>query len=225
MKKDKVVSKVLGEESVLTPSDLYNREFKRVFLGGYESREVDEYLERVADVLETLITQVRTLKEAQEELKDQLQEYRQMEATLRDALMSSQKFGEDVIETAKREAGTIVAQAEAEGERRLAESAKLPPALAEEIAQLREQRNRLRSDILAILATHRALLNNLDSAEEALEPHGEDLPVEPGTETDQGEYDAVAAEPEEAGAPDEDAPPDSMLFIEDEDGWQPETEA
>jgi len=168
MRKDRVVSEVLGEETVLTPSDLYDKEFRRALFGGYQRLEVDAFLERIADALEPLIRQLKALKAAQEEYKAQIQEHRHMEETLRNALVTSQKFGENLIDSAKREADTLIAAARVERERVESNAARLPVALGQEIAQLQEQRNRLRSEILGILKAHKALLDGLDSAEEAV---------------------------------------------------------
>lgn len=168
MRKDRVVSEVLGGETALTPSDLYDKQFRRALFGGYQPLEVDAFLERIADALEPLIRQLRELKAAQKEYKAQIQEHCQMEETLRNALVTSQKFGENLIDSAKREADTLIAAARVQRERVEADAAKLPVALAQEIAQLQEQRNRLRSEILAILEGHKALLDGLASAEEAV---------------------------------------------------------
>lgn len=160
MKQDTVVSEMFGEEAVLTPSDLCAKQFHRSAFG-YHAREVDAYLARVADVLESLIRKVRDLKNLQEEYKTEIEEYRQIEATLRNALVTSQKFGENLIESAKREAETLVEAARIEKDRVLTEAAEIPSALAEEITRLQEQRDRLRRELLAILDTHRTLLESL----------------------------------------------------------------
>lgn len=165
MNRDKVISEILGGETVMSPSDIVNRDFRRVFFGGYEAREVDSYLSRVADVLEMTARQVRDLKAQLEEHKAKLDEYRQVEDTLRNALVTSQKFGENLIESAKREAQTLLESARVERRHIEVEASKLPAALTQEISQLQEQRNRLRSEISSILASHRHLLDNLPAAE------------------------------------------------------------
>lgn len=161
MRRDKVVTEVLGEEIAVTPSDLYNKKFKRALVGGYSRATVDAFLERVADVLEALIAQVRELKEKYEESKAQLEEYRQMEATLRNALTSSRKFSESIIETAKREAHTLVEEARLARAQAQLGAAKLPTELSRDIVLLQDQRERLRAEMLAILDTHKNLLDSL----------------------------------------------------------------
>lgn len=168
MKDEKFVSEVLGKDALLTPSDLYSKQFRKAWFGGCDRRDVDAFLERVADLLESLTDQVRELKAQQEEYKGKLEEYRQMEATLRSALLTSQKFGEDLVESARREADNLLESARVEKERLLAQATKLPVALSLEINQLQQQRDRLRQDLLGILATHKTLLESLSTAEETV---------------------------------------------------------
>lgn len=165
MRKDKVIQDVLGDESLLSPSDLYNTAFKNALVGGYDKDEVDEYLERVADSMEALINRVRTLKEELEVQRAKVEEVRDMETTLRNALITSQKFGENIEESARRQADAVVQEAEAQRERLLLESRRLPDELQREINALRAERDRLRTDLRAVLAAHSALLMEIPSAD------------------------------------------------------------
>ncbi len=160
MRQDRVVSEVLGHETVLTPSDLYHKQFRHSVVGGYRPSEVDAYLQRVADVLESLIRQVRELKAAIEDHKEQLEGYHDIEETLRNALAASQKFSESYVEAARRESENMIAAAQIEKDRVMAEAATLPAALAREIGSLRDQRDRLRADMMSILAAHRTMLES-----------------------------------------------------------------
>jgi len=123
-----------------------------------DRRQVDRFLERVADAFEHLIEQVRTLKGAQHEQKTRLEEYRDMEGTLRTALAASQKLTEDVLSAARREANAILEEARVAQARIDLESQQLPEGLRREIQALEQQRDRLRSDLTSIIETHRRLL-------------------------------------------------------------------
>jgi len=160
MKTDKLVGEVLGKELVLTPSEIVNKEFKRS-VGGYNTREVDEFLERVADLLEELVSQVRTLKEKDEQQQTQLEQYREIENTLRDALASSQRFSEDILDTAKREAHALIEEARLAKAQAEFKAARLPIVLAREVRLLRQERNRLRAELKSILQTHMNLVESL----------------------------------------------------------------
>lgn len=161
MRKDRLVSETLGEDLVLTPSDLYSHEFKRATMGGYKPDEVDEYLERVADVMESLIEQVRSLKKENDEQRERLAEFREMENTLRNALVSSQQFSENMLESARREAQAILEEARLKKAETQLEATRMPEELTKDIRALKGQRERLRVEILSVLETHKRLLDTL----------------------------------------------------------------
>lgn len=166
MRKDKVVSEVLGEELAITPSDLYNTEFKNAIMGGYDKQEVDAFLERVADVFESVINQVRELKEELEAQKEKMQAMNDMEHTLRNALISAQKFGENIQESALREANALLEEARLAKTRAEMAAAELPGELRTEIQELKNERTRLRMDLRAVLSAHSALLADIPAAED-----------------------------------------------------------
>jgi cell division septum initiation protein DivIVA len=160
MRKDKVISSVIGEEMAVSPSDLYHHQSGRQIFGGYRRAEVDTLLEKTADALEALVEQVRTLKADNQSLEANLEDHRQMEATLRSALVSSQKFSEEIVESARREATAIISEAEARRSEVHLDAAKIPESLAEEIQTLQEHRQHLRRELTAVLEAHRYLLDN-----------------------------------------------------------------
>ncbi len=166
MRKDRVVSEVLGESIAVTPSDLYSADFRTVFMGGYDRGQVDTLLERTADVFEMLLNQVRDLKEQIEEQKERIESFHEMESTLRNALVSSQKYGEDVIDAARRQADAILEEARLARAQASLEAAKLPGRITAEIEELQRARDRARADLLSLLDTHRGLVEEIPKAEE-----------------------------------------------------------
>lgn len=166
MRKHKVIKEVLGDEAVLSPSEVCNKEFKRSLAGGYATDEVNEFLEQVADVLESIIAQLITLKEENDRLTLQLDEYRTTETTLRNALVSSQKIGEEIIHAAKREARALLEEGRLERAKEAEEAPRIPEEIQREVRRLEEQRDRLRHELTAILETHRNLLERPDAAPE-----------------------------------------------------------
>ena len=160
-KDDKVVSEVLGEEHTLTPSDIFSKQLKRVHFGGYDRKDVDDFLERIADALENLIVQVRVLKDKNEEQRRALMEFRDIEGALRGALVASQQLGDDMRESAKREAHVMLEEAKLKKVEAQLAASRIPTALTRDIHILEQQRSRLRVEMLAILETHRKLIDSL----------------------------------------------------------------
>jgi len=159
MRKDNVIKGVLGEENVISPSDLCNHQFKRVAMGGYRPEEVDRLLERVADVMESLIVQVRELKRQNEEQRTRLDDYLMMEKSLQNALVSSQKLSENIIDSAKREADALLEQARLKKAETELGAPRNPRDLLRDVDTLTQQRARLREEMLALLEAHRRLLD------------------------------------------------------------------
>jgi cell division initiation protein len=205
MRKDKLISEVLGEGGGITPSDLYNTDFRTVFLGGYDKNEVDAFLERVGDQFEMMIREKRNLVAQVEETRERLETFEQTEVALRDALTSAQKYSETLAESARREADALLEEARLSKIRAELEAAELPEALRDEIEALKMTRNRLREDLMAIIETHGALAENIPSAEDV---HRERLRNR-GWPIDLEDID----EPQEAAAEieDEDNEPDAGL--------------
>ncbi len=200
MRRDKVVQEVLGDENVITPSDLCHHEFKRVTMGGYRPEDVDQLLERVADVMESLNEQVRRLKIENESLRERLAEQRASENVMREALVSTQRTSESIIEAARRQADAIIEEAKAERARIRADQTRVPELIENEIRLLRQQRERFRTQFISVLETHRRLLDDLipppDAASSSIsEPAAVSYAARPATGEDADADTPDAAEP------------------------------
>ncbi len=161
MKHDRVISEVLGDEIALSPSDLLNQQFKRAGFGGYQRKQVDDFIERIADVLEGLINQVRQLRDKNDEQRRTIAEFQDVEAALRKTLLTTQHHGDQMLDAARREAHVIVEEAKLKRAQAQADATRLPTNIARDIHLLEQQRSRLRVELLAILETHRKLIDSL----------------------------------------------------------------
>jgi len=161
VRKDRLISEVLGQEHALTPSDLINADLRTVIIGGYDKIEVDALLERAANVLEFFTEENRRVRAQFDELKDQVKQHQEMELTLRNAIISAHKAGETIVESARAQAEALLGEARLEKARARQQAEQLPEAMRDEMRRLHEQRDRLRDDIEAVLRTHEALLQRI----------------------------------------------------------------
>ncbi len=166
MRKDRLISEVLGQEHALSPSDLINADLRTVIIGGYDKVEVDALLERAADVLERFAEENRRLHSQLDDQKDQVQQHQEMELTLRNAIISAHKAGETIIESARAQAEALIEGARLEKARARFQAEELPEALHDEIRRLHDQRDRLRADMEAVLRAHDSMLQKLPRAED-----------------------------------------------------------
>lgn len=119
---------------MLTPLDIQKKEFRRR-LRGYCEDEVDEFLDQILEDYEMLYRQNASLKDEASHLKEETDRYQNLEDTLRNTLVLSQKAADETRANAQKEAELIRAEAQAKA-RILEEEGRR--CLAELTTQLRE---------------------------------------------------------------------------------------
>ncbi|OOM09225.1 DivIVA domain-containing protein [Clostridium saccharobutylicum] len=94
----------------LTPMDINNKEFKRV-LRGYNSDEVDEFLDEVVDSFEELFKENANLKEKLNNLNEKIEHYSKIESTIQNTLLLAQNAAEQARNSAKKESELMIKNA------------------------------------------------------------------------------------------------------------------
>ena len=84
---------------------------------GYDRSEVDGFMELVAERIEELTGECKSLREKVTEMEAQVEERAERERAINDALVAAQEMRNDVMEAAKRKAEAIEREAEVRGER------------------------------------------------------------------------------------------------------------
>lgn len=95
----------------LTPIDISNKRFRRA-LRGYRPSEVDEFLAEVVADYEAVVLENAQLREQLAQARQELERYRAIEETMKEALVLAQRTADELRASAHREAETIRAQAE-----------------------------------------------------------------------------------------------------------------
>ena len=142
----------------LTALDIRERQFKLRFRG-FDVREVDEFLDEVAEVINALRSRNTALENQVRKLKAEIRERREREATVTRALHQSHSTIEKMKENAQRSAELIVSEAEVRAERILNRAHNRLAQLHEDIAGLKRQRVQIESQIRAIIESHGKLLD------------------------------------------------------------------
>jgi len=83
---------------------------------GYKTDEVDAYLNEVAALVNELTAQNADLQNKLEILASKLEEYRQDEVSMKEALVGAQKLGNSIVKEAREKAEEIVTEAQAKGD-------------------------------------------------------------------------------------------------------------
>jgi len=123
----------------ITPLDIQHKIFENQFRG-YHRRQVDQFLEELAEAVEDLTRENASLKDALKTKEEELNELRRSEATLTSTLISTQSFVDHLKRGAQRDADLIVKEAELKAEEMLAHSRAELVDLQRAVSDLRRHR-------------------------------------------------------------------------------------
>ena len=193
---------------MLTPQDVQDKVFPRALVGGYDMTAVDDFLETMTEDYSSLFKENAILKSKLKVLVEKVEEYRSTEDSMRMALLTAQKMGDDLQEEANKKKDAMLADADSLYQTRLqetnaalaAEQAKLDAAKAATAEYVRQA-----GELLSAHTEFLARLDEISIPEERPEPAAE--PAEPAVEAA-----AVAEEPAPAETPTEE---DTLREIEE----------
>jgi cell division initiation protein len=97
-----------------TPVELRHVRLDRALFGGYKRAETDALLSDVADSFEDVWRERGELTDRLEDVEKHLDEVKQRETLLASTLIAAERTAAEAVETAKREAEVIVAEAHQE---------------------------------------------------------------------------------------------------------------
>jgi cell division initiation protein len=121
------------------PVDIRNHTFP-VKMRGLDEGQVRAFLDLIADRLEELLEENRNAEDSIVALRAQLEEYRGLEKSLRDSMLSAERVTEERLAHAEREARLIVKNAEVHVDRMLADANERVASTRAELEDLRRQR-------------------------------------------------------------------------------------
>jgi cell division initiation protein len=98
---------------IISSNDIKKRDFRKS-LRGYDTDEVDAFLETVSSHYEKLLIENRNQAEKIKSLLQDIEIYRENELNLQKAIVKSHDLGEEIIANAKRQSDVIIREAELE---------------------------------------------------------------------------------------------------------------
>ena len=97
---------------MLTPQDIQNKEFTKAVFGGYDMTGVDDFLEALTEDYSALYKENAILKSKIKVLVEKVEEYRSTEDSMRMALLTAQKMGDDLLKEAEQKKSAMLEDAE-----------------------------------------------------------------------------------------------------------------
>ena len=150
----------------LSPADIRQQHFTERMFRGFDRDEVDRFLDQIAEDYESVIKENALLKEQLAAFEERSRATAELERTLQDTLVTTQRLTDEMKVSAKREAELIIREARVAGEKILEEARADEARLASEMKSLKRTRRQLTEDLRATLAQyHRMFAGDLEGSE------------------------------------------------------------
>jgi len=141
----------------LSPQEIRDQQFKQSPLG-YSKDQVNEFLEEMADELETLIKESNEIHAENKEARLALTTYMNVEDSLKETLLLAQKAAQETTRNAQNEADTIIRKATTEKEALLFAAHQDLSEVQKEIRRLLAQRDSMLIKLKSSLRTNLEVL-------------------------------------------------------------------
>jgi cell division initiation protein len=147
----------------IRPVDIRRKEFKSGFRG-YDANQVDDFLDEVADEFERTFAENQRMSEEITTLQERLQQFEDLESSIREALVHAQQTARDLRRNAGKEAELIVREAKEQSHRILADSSGRVERVQESYEVLRQAKQDFSNDFRHLLKSYLAVMDNADVA-------------------------------------------------------------
>jgi cell division initiation protein len=137
----------------ITPLDIQQKQFPMKFRG-FDVEEVYAFLEVIREEMEDLLRENASQKETVQRLESQIKEYRDMETTLRETLLTAQQMVEDYKTNARKEAELVVKEAELKSDSLLRDAQEKVIKIHEDIVDLKGIRRHFKEEIKRLVEGH-----------------------------------------------------------------------
>jgi len=143
---------------MLTPSDIREKTYKSGL--GYDKKEVEQFMQEVANDFEQLAAENESLKKKINDLTDSISYYKSIEKTLQKALVIAEKTAQDIKDNANKEAKAIELDAKANAKMIESQALKQSEMLEHKTLNLLKQYDLFKAHYKNLLNAQLELLNS-----------------------------------------------------------------
>ena len=141
----------------ITPLDIQQKQFS-TRLRGFDMEEVDSFLELIREEMEELLRDNANLREESRRFEKQLKEYKNIETTLKDTLISTQQISEEYKSTAKKDAELQIKEAELRAEEIVKSAQEKIVNIHEDITDLKGVRRHFKEELKRMIENHLTMI-------------------------------------------------------------------
>jgi cell division initiation protein len=144
----------------ITPLDIRKQPFRKTFKG-FDTDQVNTFLNMVADQLEDIISRSNELATQLKSNEQKLEHYTRIEKTLNETLLTAQRATDEARVNAQKEAELILKDAQLRAARYEEEARRRAEAIESDMVALRNQRDSFLARFKAMLRTQLDLLTTI----------------------------------------------------------------
>ena len=160
---------------MFTPQQIDQISFGRATFGGYDMQQVDEFLEPLTEDYVTLYKENDHLKSKMKVIVSKLEEYRNNEASMKDAIVNAQKTCDKMVREAEAKCAKMLSEANTAAAQNVQDTGAL---VAAEAARVQEARKLAATKIDEIQEQMRSCIQALERVKQANQPKTAAKPVE-----------------------------------------------
>ena len=168
---------------MLTIDEIKNISFRKASRsGGYRAEDVDAFIDEVIATFEQQKKEKTNLVHKIDRLATRLEEYKEDEETVRNALLTSQKMSDACIKEAREKAAKILRDAEEKSQNLVAEANKTTALEKDKYLRLQADAVDLRNELIALYTKHIKSIDDLpttNDVENSRQELDEKYPTEP----------------------------------------------
>ena len=120
--------------------------------------EVDSFLELIREEMEELLRDNANLREESRRFEKQLKEYKNIETTLKDTLISTQQMADEFRSTAKKEADLLRKEAELQSDEIMRDAQDKVVKVHEDITDLKGVRRHFKEELRRLIESHLSMM-------------------------------------------------------------------
>lgn len=137
---------------MITPMDLRTKTFKKAAVGGYDKKEIDEYMEVLTEDYEKIYKQSVETSDKISALTKLVDSYKAMEDTMKNSIIVAQSTAEELQRTSQEKADVIIDEAKLKAKEIIDEA-------NTEVSKIRAQLSEIKTAMELYKTSARSMLN------------------------------------------------------------------
>ena len=153
---------------MLTSLDIENKKFSKKIMNGYDSEEVDDFLDELGVEFAKKQKELTEAFKEIEDLKASLEHYKNIEETLQNTLLMAQSTAEEVKNVAKQKADQIIEDARASSTKEVASLDNQIILKKKELEDVTKQFDIYKAKMESLLISQLELIKEINKNEDAI---------------------------------------------------------